>query len=162
MHWVKVTYLILGTSEFLSLSKDEFNHALRSRWEKDCNKRFNFLRTCEHFTAWTDKQLQICADSSELKEYRNNSVSDFYTTVSARTSNSSRICSFSLLISKYTNVVNISLKVSPKYTKQFDYVVIMTGESVFENNCCTLCLTKPLFNWKNTKQVLHAWCYMHG
>lgn len=68
------TAICRGTSEFLSLSKDEFNHALRSRWERDCNKRFNFLRSCEHFSSWTDKQLQFCADSSQLKEYMDNNV----------------------------------------------------------------------------------------
>ncbi|KAL4230053.1 Cyclic nucleotide-binding domain-containing protein 2 [Mactra antiquata] len=68
------TAVCRGTSEFLSLSKEEFNTALRSRWERDCNIRFSFLRSCEHFTNWTDKQLQACADSSELREYANNNV----------------------------------------------------------------------------------------
>ncbi|XP_053400486.1 uncharacterized protein LOC123556863 [Mercenaria mercenaria] len=68
------TAICRGSSEFLSLSKDEFNHALRSRWERECDKRYNFLRTSEHFNVWTDKQLQFCADSSELKEYMDNNV----------------------------------------------------------------------------------------
>jgi len=67
-------YTLSGTSEFLSLSKAEFNQALRSHWERDCNMRFDFMRACPHFEAWTDRQLQVCADSSELREYKNNTV----------------------------------------------------------------------------------------
>ena len=63
-----------GPSEFLSLSKCEFNTVLRNHWEKECNIRYSFLRSCEHFQTWTDQQLQACADSSELKEYKDNTV----------------------------------------------------------------------------------------
>ncbi|XP_052791973.1 uncharacterized protein LOC128226121 [Mya arenaria] len=68
------TAVCKGKSEFLSLSEAEFNQALRSHWERDCNLRFDFMRGCEHFKAWTDRQLQICADSSDLKDYKNNTV----------------------------------------------------------------------------------------
>jgi len=64
-----------GTSEFLSLSKDEFNDVLRSRWERECRQRFEFLRACDQFTDWTNKQLQTCAEDSEIREYKNNTVS---------------------------------------------------------------------------------------
>ncbi|KAH3838861.1 uncharacterized protein LOC127877364 [Dreissena polymorpha] len=68
------TAVCKGTSEVISLGKDEFNQVLRTRWERDYTIRYNFMRACEHFRSWTDHQLQICADSSDLREYQDNTV----------------------------------------------------------------------------------------
>ncbi|KAL3879144.1 hypothetical protein ACJMK2_031455 [Sinanodonta woodiana] len=61
-------------SEFLSLGKDDFEKVLKKRLLKDNTERYDFLRSSQHLQAFSDKQIQKCADSSELKTYCDNKV----------------------------------------------------------------------------------------
>ncbi|XP_062591356.1 uncharacterized protein LOC134252827 [Saccostrea cucullata] len=63
-----------GESEFLSLSKDEFNSILRKDYEDSWNKRLDFFRTSSFFEKLSDDQKRQMADMSRIIEFSNNRV----------------------------------------------------------------------------------------
>ncbi|KAK3579586.1 hypothetical protein CHS0354_034699, partial [Potamilus streckersoni] len=65
-------HFLTDDSEFLSLGKDDFEKVLKKKLLKDNRERYDFLRNSRHLEAFSDKQIQKCADSSELKTYSNN------------------------------------------------------------------------------------------
>lgn len=63
-----------GDSEFLSLSKGEFNSILRKDYEDSWNKRLDFFQKSVYFEKMSEDQKRQMADMSEIREYSNNRV----------------------------------------------------------------------------------------
>lgn len=70
----EIILVYTGDSEFLSLSKDEFNSILRKDYEDSWNKRLDFFQNSVYFEKLSDDQKRQMADMSEIREYSNNRV----------------------------------------------------------------------------------------
>lgn len=70
----EIILVYTGDSEFLSLSKDEFNSILRKDYEDSWNKRLDFFQKSVYFEKLSDDQKRQMADMSEIREYSNNRV----------------------------------------------------------------------------------------
>lgn len=67
-------FVYTGDSEFLSLSKGEFNSILRKDYEDSWNKRLDFFQKSVYFEKMSEDQKRQMADMSEIREYSNNRV----------------------------------------------------------------------------------------
>lgn len=72
-HYILI-HVYTGDSEFLSLSKGEFNSILRKDYEDSWNKRLDFFQKSVYFEKMSEDQKRQMADMSEIREYSNNRV----------------------------------------------------------------------------------------
>ncbi|XP_063412938.1 uncharacterized protein LOC134695591 isoform X2 [Mytilus trossulus] len=63
-----------GDSEFLSLSKDEFNNVLRHQYEENWQQRNTFIRSQQSFEGASIDQMKSVTDMSDMKSFPDNTV----------------------------------------------------------------------------------------
>lgn len=66
---------LLGDSEFLSLSKSEFNNVLRHQYEENWQQRNTFIRNQQSFEGASIDQMKSVTDMSDMKSFPDNTVS---------------------------------------------------------------------------------------
>ncbi|XP_052078266.1 uncharacterized protein LOC127716181 [Mytilus californianus] len=68
------TAVCKGDSEFLSLSKDEFNNVLRHQYEEKWQQRHTFIKNQQSFEGASIDQMKSVTDMSDMKSFPDNTV----------------------------------------------------------------------------------------